>query len=274
MIIDNVHRFAFVHIPKCGGSSVHAQLSKWDSRDAAFHRPGNHPQMGDVHFAHLPLAFLKTYYPADFDKLSRYSSFAVTRDPRARFVSATVQRLREFRGVHELNLDIKLVVNEAHQTIEWLSGRDAFCDLGYIHFSRQLDHVELAGRRVVANVFAIEDMGAFAVKLEATCGVTFDAERRENTSLASHSRLLAAVHSAKPLYSRLTSWKTRERLLLLMRRLKLRRPDALYVRLLRDRKIARFIEDYYAADFELHDAALGGAARRGDPCVASELSHS
>lgn len=98
MIIDDTHQFVFVHIPKCAGSSVHAQLSLFDARDPASHRGGVHPVLGPIHFAHIPLRFLRDHFPAEFAKLGVYRSFALTRDPRARFVSATVQHLREFRG--------------------------------------------------------------------------------------------------------------------------------------------------------------------------------
>jgi hypothetical protein len=255
MIVDDVHRFVFVHIPKCAGSTVHAQLSAWDSRDPAFHRPGRHPHMGDVHFAHLPLAFLRAHYPTEFDKLTQYHSFALTRDPRSRFVSALLQRLREFRGVRDLNLDRTVIVNEAHHVIEWLTGRGVFSDLEYIHFSRQADYVRLDGVPVVANVYAVETLEAFAAALNRLCGVTVDPQRRENKNLASDNRVLAALHLAKPVYSRLTSWQFRERLLLFLRRATLGDSASLDARVLRDRKTARFVEDFYAEDEALHRAS-------------------
>jgi hypothetical protein len=266
MIIDDTHRFVFMHIPKCAGSSVRAQLSRWDFRDDAFHQPGHHADLGAVHFAHLPLAFLRTYYPIEFAKVATYRSFALTRDPRARFASATIQHLREFRGVRDLNLDSRRIVSEAHRVIDWLEGKGLFCDLEYIHFSRQIDYVELEGRRIVAEVFPIEDMSAFAMELEATCGIVFEPERRENANLAADNPLLATLRLAKPLYRRLTSWKDRERLLLLMRRLKIHDPASLYARLLANERVARFVEDYYADDFALHQAstdrlAMSPAAR-------------
>jgi hypothetical protein len=265
MIIDDAHRFVFVHIPKCAGSSVHAQLSGLDLRDAAFHRPGLHADLGSVHFAHLPLTFLRAAYLADFEKVRTYRSFALTRDPSSRFASAVVQRLREFRGVRDLNVDSRMVVSEAHRVIDWLSDRGPFCDLEYIHFSRQIDFVELDGRRIVADVFPIEDMRAFAARLEAVCGIHLDPERRENTNLASENPMLAMLRSAKPLYGRLTRWKDRERLLLWLRRMKLHDPGALYARLLDDAKVARFVDDYYASDLALHRSTLEAVRQAAQP---------
>ena len=260
MIIDDTHQFVFVHIPKCAGSSVHAQLSLLDKRDAAFHRGGQHPTLGQIHFAHLPLVFLRDHFPAEFQKVTAYRSFALTRDPRARFVSAVIQHLREFRGVERLALDSATVVREAHAIIDWLGSRGPFCDEEYIHFSRQVDYVELDGERVVGEIFPIENMAAFAARLRELWNIDFDHSRRSNTSLVTDHPFLGAARLAKPIYAKLTRWKDRERLLLWMRRSRLADHKPLYEVVLRDAKIARFIEGFYADDFHLRHSALAKTA--------------
>jgi len=260
MIIDDIHRAAFVHIPKCGGTSVSLQLGAVDSYDGAFRKKGVHPTLGPVHFAHLPLRFLRECYPVEFAKLKSYRCFALTREPHARFASATFQRLEEFRGVPKIEVTADLALREARAVIGWLSDRGSFCDLDYIHFSRQIDYVMLDGDPVAEHVFALENIAQMSAALEASCGVHFDPERRENTNFASGNPLLALLHRAKPIYSRLTTWAFRERLLLLMQRWNLQRPDALYDALRRDAEISRFVENYYADDIALYRASAARPA--------------
>ena len=255
MIIDDTHRAAFVHIPKCAGTSVRRQLEPLNSYGDFFERSGTHPTLGLIHYGHVPLRFLRQCFPAEFDKLRAYRCFALTREPHARFASATFQRLEEFRGVPKQRVTAKLAISEARSVIAWLSDRGPFCDFEYIHFSRQIDYVALEGERIVENVFALENIEQMASGLEAAFGVRVDPERRDNTNLASGNRLFELLLRAKPVYSRLTTWAFRERLLLLLRRSVLQRPEALYEALRKDPEISRFVESYYAEDFQLYRAS-------------------
>src|ERR1700756_1678559 len=96
MIINDPHEVVFVHVPKCGGTSIRLQLAEMDSYKGAFQYKGEHPDLGKIHYAHIPLQFLSAAFPDAFDKVSRYKSFALLRDPFDRFASATFQRLEEF----------------------------------------------------------------------------------------------------------------------------------------------------------------------------------
>jgi hypothetical protein len=252
MILDDTHRMAFIHIPKCGGTSIRLQLGELDSYQGAFRRKGVHPALGAIHYAHIPLGFLRDHYPAEFRKVCDYQSYALTRDPHARFASATFQRLEEFVGVKKIDVTSARALAEAREVIRWLSERGSFCDLEYIHFSRQADYVALEGRPIVDVIFPIERIADLAAALEDRCHTSLDPDRRENTNFGSGGRILSLLHIAKPIYSRLTTWAFRERLLLLAKRWKIQSPDALYEALRQDPYISDFVEDYYAEDFVLY----------------------
>jgi hypothetical protein len=264
MIIDDEHRVAFVHIPKCGGTSVRRQLAAFDSCQGFFYDRRDHEALGRLDYCHIPLAFLAAHFRAVFDKVAAYRAFALVRDPHSRFVSATFERLALFGGVRRTTATVSEALQEAERTMDWLSQHEAFCDPAYIHFARQIDYVALDGRRIVENVFAVEDMAAFGAEIARLTGAPFDPDRRENANFASPSRLLTLLHVAKPLYSRLTTWSQREAILKALRRWKLQTPDSLYEAFRRNRRIADFVESYYAEDFALHDAAL---ARMSDAAI-------
>ena len=255
MIIDDTHETAFVHIPKCGGTTISVQFGDLDSYDGAFRRKGDHPALGAIHYAHIPLRFLHRHYPVEFDKVRAYRSFALTRDPHERFASATFQRLAEFVGVAKIDITRAKALGEAHAVMGWLAQRGPFCDLEYIHFSRQVDYVALDGERIVDVVLPLEDIADLAAALEERCQVRFDPELRANINFGSSNRLLSMIHVAKPIYSRLTTWAFRERLLMLAKRWKIQSPQSLYEDFRRDPRISDFVEAYYADDFRLYRAA-------------------
>jgi hypothetical protein len=259
MIIDDDHAFAFLHIPKCAGTAVRRQLESIDSFQGYFHNRRHHDRLGVIDFGHIPLAFLASDFPDAFDKIGRYETFVLVREPHARFASATFQRLHDFRGIVQTAATAEVAIREAEFMIEWLEARGPFCDDGYIHFARQIDYVALDGRQIVRNIYALEDMERFGEAIRRTTGAKFDALRRENTNFASTSRVVAMLRNIKPLYSRFTSWRQREQILLFLRRWKLQAPDALYSKFRNNKKISDFVESYYAADFDLYEAAAARA---------------
>lgn len=259
MIISDTHRTAFIHIPKCGGTSVRRQLAAIDSTGGAFYDVTDHPALGRINTSHVPLGVLAEHFPQAFAKVCEYRTFALVREPFSRFASATFQRFEEFAGLNRVEVTLDLALAEARRAAEWLSKRPSFCDASHIHFARQSDYVDLGGRRIVSDVFRLDDLDAMSPVLERCCGVRLDSERRENTNFASANPLLAIVHKTKPIYSRLTTWEFRKRMVVTMQRLKLHGTGALYSRFCADPEIARFVSDYYADDLALY-ASLGAPA--------------
>lgn len=78
---------AFIHVSKNGGQErAHRNAT------------GGHAFLrgpGKVKPEHLPLAFVRSHFPASWETLRGAHSFMLTREPRARFFSALLQRLRD-----------------------------------------------------------------------------------------------------------------------------------------------------------------------------------
>lgn len=94
MIISDTYNYIFIHVPKCAGTSIRSILSKHDTRNNFYwmHHllPGatkeNNPLPVDK--AHMTLSVLKQLYPDDFNLISEYTTFALSRHPRTRLISA------------------------------------------------------------------------------------------------------------------------------------------------------------------------------------------
>ncbi|HUD30180.1 MAG TPA: hypothetical protein VMQ93_15025 [Novosphingobium sp.] len=196
---------AFVHIPKNAGQSIRramadsgtlsfsamaTDLHEEESRAAALMEAGlNIPGLGTVQPEHVPLTFLESHFPSTWATLAGARSFILARPPRDRFFSALLQRLREYHGFGAIRADHPSVIDEARRVCDWLAGRDGFCDMQFIHFSRQADYADLRGRRVVSAVFPIERTDLAARWVESETGlvldVTHDHARREPKKWAS-----------------------------------------------------------------------------------------
>ncbi|MCJ2183522.1 sulfotransferase family protein [Novosphingobium sp. 1949] len=197
---------AFIHIPKNAGQSVRRALGACAplsfaamARDLGVDEARAEqmmeepietlPGLGVVQPEHVPLAFLQHAFPHSFAQLRAARSFIMVRDPRDRFFSALLQRMREYGGATALRADDPAVAEEARAICRWLDGRGPFCDMPYIHFSRQVDYAEIAGERIVSALFPLERSDALTAWARATCGIeldiTHDHARREPKAWAS-----------------------------------------------------------------------------------------
>ncbi|SFJ36987.1 sulfotransferase family 2 domain-containing protein [Jannaschia pohangensis] len=188
------HRLCFLHIPKNAGKSVRAALSRLGPAD---HRPlaadlnipeaevedaiqaaWDHPDLGPIHPAHIPLATMRTHFTASWAAFTACRSFCLTRAPRDRFLSALLQRLREFEDAGALTVDDPRVAAEAARVCEWLARQDGpIIEAQYIHFGRQTDFTDLDGGRQVTAIFPMDASAALERWLEEALGLSLTVEK-------------------------------------------------------------------------------------------------
>jgi len=112
------YNLAFRHIPKNAGKAIrrslenaatisHASIARdlrIDEAEAERLLVGNVvlPGYGLVQMEHLPLEAMRSHFPHSFDVLRNARSFVLAREPRARFFSALLQRLGEYKNVKGL----------------------------------------------------------------------------------------------------------------------------------------------------------------------------
>lgn len=193
----------FVHVPKCAGTSIQKALDIEGTRyvefaqdlgisegeaarislsdrfkgDFSLQAQGGytHPVMGPIHPVHLPLHYIEAHLPKTWKVLSEAPySCAVTRAPRGRFLSALMQRMREFGDTGALRVDDPRVKDEAARVCDWLSARDMFCDRDYSHFTRQIDFAELDGTPIIKAHFPMEQTGALTSWIAQSTGLQID----------------------------------------------------------------------------------------------------
>ena len=251
MIISDQQAFAFVHIPKCAGTSVRRALRAIDSTGAAFFDIADHPVMGRVHLAHLTLADLAAHYPEALDKVQRYRSMAIVRDPFDRFQSAIFQRLREFKRVPQSAITPAMVEAEGQAVIATLDRAAARLDLEHVHFNRQADFIELGGAAIVRDVFPLSDMAAVARHVARTTGIEIGQEPRNTTTQLRFPALRPVQRLLRDRYAQIVPSESRKWL-------RQKMTDVGFYQPVPKERVARaggaterFIRDYYARDFEI-----------------------
>jgi hypothetical protein len=165
-----------MHIPKCAGTSIGTALDPIasfplksfaenlgknieDTANALSDFGFEHDTLGKMHQMHIPLSYLESDFPNTLQLLKEAkNSFAILRDPRDRFISAIFQNLREFEHMGASDITEDIIREKAEHVCDWLSRRDRFCDLEYIHFTRQVDYLKLDETFLVKKLFALEHM--------------------------------------------------------------------------------------------------------------------
>jgi Sulfotransferase family len=184
MIISDQHRFAFVHIPKCAGTSVRKALRPIDETIGKFDHIAEHPELGPIHYGHITLSDLARHFPDHYAKVCAFRSMAIVRHPIDRFFSAIFQRLREFKGFEQSQISPVVVAAEAEALARHLSTAGKRLDLEYVHFNRQSDYVFNDGERIVGEVFALDRLADASAFIEACTGVRLAPDERENRTAA------------------------------------------------------------------------------------------
>lgn len=198
-VIRPQDNFVFVHIPKCAGSSVRAGLRRAlpdRGPDELWldHEPLDVlPELGRVMPAHKPLPLLRDHYP---DELAAYRSatcFAVLRNPTSRFKSAVQQHIDEFHNATLADLSATQLTQIIQNIITNVSTRPIFAGLEYMHFTRQIDYVDLDGERIVSALYPIESLEKMALDMTQHLGRDVDFNQTTNVSSAKDSQTTRVV---------------------------------------------------------------------------------
>lgn len=262
MIINNTYQLVFVHIPKCAGTSVRNILQPYDETHGAFtRRIDDHPSLGHIDYVHIPLFVLKDHFRDQYEKVVKYQSYAIIRDPYARFPSSLSQHLIMSGKSQIKNLKTQNIKKEISNTIKVLKNFQAdksYLPSQYIHFQRQVDFICLDGQRLINHVYDISHLSTMLVEIGKRLGVSLNniqayPDTKTNKTFVYRNRIIRLASEItrpilKPLIPSIIREKISQYLL-----------DLLYVprqKGLQDifdsQYIKDFISDYYAMDILLH----------------------
>lgn len=183
MIISPRHQFVFIHIPKCAGTSVRHQLRECDPDHIFMDKPGNHPDLGKIDYAHIPVAQLKSHFPNEFAALRDYDSFALVRDPLDRFGSAIRQLLWQYERQPMTLISPEELRQRTLSILETLPEQIDNPTHRYIFFTRQADYIFDGQKQIVDHVLPVSLVPQVLDHFSTRCGVKLDRERRSNQNV-------------------------------------------------------------------------------------------
>jgi len=263
MIISNTHRFVFIHIPKCAGTTVRQPLSKFnDWGEAGPPWQINDPVLGAIDYGHMPLYTLRDHFEEEFKTVTDYWSFAMVRNPFARFASSVSQRLKMYSNqpIHRSNLDdIRKAIDESIDYLSQQPRSNHRLPPEYIHFQKQIDYIELDGEQIVDSLYTVDDVDKLLEEVGQRVGRSLGqsnqaggVQPRANQSIVFRNDLLRwVIETARPLSNKVSR--------LLPEGVKQWVRDQIYIP--RDQRmknlftadyIQDFIRDYYAEDIALY----------------------
>lgn len=186
VIISDKHSFAFIHIPKCAGTSIRLPLTPFNSWKLAgppWQR--NHPILGLIDFGHIPLFVLRDHFRPEFEAVQKYWSFAVVRDPYTRFASSVSQRLRMYSNTpiqKRTEDDINSCIREVIDCLSRQRQEQVVLPPDYIHFQRQVDYIQVDGERIVDSIYTVDQFNQLLADVSRHIGQKLpDAEIEEES---------------------------------------------------------------------------------------------
>jgi hypothetical protein len=207
VIISETKAFVFIHVPKCAGTSIRNSLSPHDTRNNYFwmhhylHGASESSPSLPIDKAHMPLAILKNLYPSDFVLLSEYTTFAASRHPLERLISAFFEPRKELLELAaSKNCDTIAQIQDFFKHYVTRLTTDAnFLDPTFVHATPQSYYHVYKGKIMTDAIIRLEDPQRGIAKLKylnPTAG--FAAERALETS----------ANASKTITKELNLWKS------------------------------------------------------------------
>lgn len=277
MILCERHGFVFVHVPKCAGTTVRQTLAPLAGPGNPYWGISHHPVLGDIDHAHIPLAVMRDHFPDGFAKLRFFQSFAVTRDPHARFTSALMHWFRHVGHIDPLtHTDEAALAREVDRILKRLDSGHADLDPQFVHFARQSEFLELDGERIVQHIYPIDEVRRMIEEMARLAGRPLNLPAPRNVGQTGTGRRVAGVFGprATRTAARLLPGPAKETL----RRLALRPRRRPLPRAVASPEIRAFVAEHYSRDVAIHAEATGERVsetpvRRRGFRVSSKVRH-
>lgn len=257
MIISDAYKFAFIHIPKCGGTDIKFDLRSLDSYDGAFDGLVREYKGRPVDFTHLPLNIVKEEFPDIFSKLTYYETYAVVREPMGRFISAVNQFIKAKYSVGSHEFSDSDFSEVAREIVDCLKNSHDKLDPLLIYFQPQSSFIYFDDVCLVKNLYPIEYVSNMKNDMSKRYDIDFTIRklgRKYNASLEYRSWIAHAFGLMVPRTVRAQLRKMLPQRALESLRLVLFRPSSRSISAL-DSETVAFLQGFYQRDLEIYQEA-------------------
>lgn len=253
MIINDEYKFAFVHIPKCAGTTVRMSLEKYDSLGGKYSSVNSlDTSVGLVDMAHIPLGRLRELHLNDYNKIKNYTSFAIMRDPSSRFPSSLYQHLSMYSAKPVREMCRQEFVTSLEKIIKLLDNRDTYLEHELIHFQRQKDYIYDGDEKIVSNVYMPQDINKMFKDLTSLTGNTIMQHQQVGEGFVYRDGWESKVAIVlNKVYADLLKGVAPQYLVKYLKSKLMQKPANAYSDIFNSNTVQSFIQDYYKSDYEL-----------------------
>lgn len=265
MIINDKHKFCFIHIPKCAGTYVRNPLQQFDDTHGKFTKyVGVHEDLGMLDYVHIPLGILRKFFQREYECIKNYHSFTVIRDPFSRFPSSFSQRIKLYGDKSILVMSKKEIQKSVDEVINYLEKQKEveLLPYDYIHFQPQVSYVYDNDECLVNRVYLLEKVDKLIMDVSALVkqDLSIIVDNKHNYNNISTVYKSGWVKKSVSLFKPETRKKIRN---VLPSNMVYAIKNAIYTP--RDSKlrdvfeslhVKSFIEDYYKDDLEFYSSQL------------------
>lgn len=274
MIISPRHRFVFVHIPKCAGTSVRTQIVKCDPGHIAMGEVGTHPVLGQIDFGHVPLPILRQHFPEEYGYLERFTSYAVVRDPLERFGSSLRQMLWRYHQRPMTLIPADELRTLTLKILDDISGELESPSSRFIFFARQRDFIFDGDRRMVDHLIPLHLVPDLIAHLGRITGTPMEAGTRSNQNVELRFKKIGGVaYRVNDILRRVLPLDIHARIKdSALRVLSAKKNAAEASGILELPEVRAFVERHYAEDGRIYREVMAGADRLKDDLQADRLT--
>jgi len=255
MIIIKSEKICFVHIPKCGGTTIRKMLSPIAD---AYMSEEEKKQFEKIHsdIAHWPLSLIEKHTAHLYNAILNYTSYAIVRDPYERFISSFSQRMGMFYKKQLRDMQKEEIKEGLQHVITYLttnSGCHAILNPEYIHFQRQTDYIFNHQKQIIKHVYPLEKIDELINTLTQKIGNNrISCEKNHLNKINSYSnnsmKVLSKIIRSNKLY-KIIPKKTR---VAFKEKFVFKKFDPNTIYFLNSSYVKDFISEYYKTDIEFY----------------------
>lgn len=261
MLISQKNRIGFIHIPKCGGSTIKHQFAAMADTEINFTGRAEHPVLGPVFMGHLPLWAIRAEFPETFAQLEAFRLFAICRDPYDRFESAVSQRLNFLHQKRINAFPYRDILDFVAGISDELRAADRLVSAEFCHFIPQSDFVFLEDVQVVDTLYTLASIDDLAAEISRLSGIPATAGFKSNQTLEFRVKgSESAFRQVSGLSRKLLPGRVHATAKAMAKKLLTRGGSRYKGFARREPAISDFVQDYYARDLALFETVSAGSA--------------